>query len=87
MAGEAPGNSNLIRLLFFNRIFCLKPLVPTSLKCVNLIISLVRKLPCHTGTGSLVFSGTIEDKDFVLWVLVCPGFELSRILSVRTFNS
>src|SRR3990172_10501183 len=76
----------IIPLFGLRREFGSRPLFPSSLECINFIIPFVNKFLCHTGTCSFVGSGTIEDKDFLLGVLVHPGLHFLRVFPYSSFD-
>jgi len=63
-------------LFFFHRELGSKPLLPSSLQCVNFGITFLHEFPCHPGTGSLAGSGSVEYKYLVLGVLFDPRVDL-----------
>ena len=72
---------NLFR---FDRITFLLPFTPTTLESVNLSVSHLHQLQCHTGTGSFSRSGTVENNRPLLSVIINP---LRHVPGVDSFRA
>ena len=56
--------------LLLCRVTGLLPFLPAAFESIDLRISHVHQLLCHTGTGAFTGSGTVEDKGLILRILV-----------------
>jgi len=74
------------RLFRFHRIPFVLPFMPAALESVNPGVPHVHQCQCHTGTGRLARSGTIDDKGLFLVKVAGPLFHFCRIDAHRADN-
>lgn len=67
---------DLLFLFVFYRISARIPFIPSAFQGIHLLKAGIDKLLRHTGAGSFIVSGAIEDDRFVLRILVFPFINL-----------
>ena len=67
-----------INLLRFDRVALALPFGPTTLEGVDVGVTTIQQIECHTGTGVFVRSRTVEDDRVPLVMCGGPAIQIGR---------